>query len=77
MMDEYQNVNKEYKLLSVSRDKLLWSQPLQTVSRLNIHVTVHIQSKVIIWSCGKTTCGTNSLSLSLLSRVSPGLLISG
>ena len=25
----------------------------QTVSRLNKHVTVHIQSKVIIWSCGK------------------------
>jgi len=34
---------------------VLGSQPPQTVSRLNNHMTVHLQSKVIIWSCGKNT----------------------
>ena len=34
---------------------VLGSQPPQTVSRLNNHMTVHFQSKAIIWSCGKNT----------------------
>jgi len=52
-MNEHQNLNNEYKRLSMSHDTFFLSQPPQTVSRLNNHMTVHIQSKVIIWSCGK------------------------
>jgi len=40
-MNEYQNVNKEYKALQRITWSMLWSQPAQTVSRLNNHVTVH------------------------------------
>ena len=50
-MNEHQNVNKEYNLSSDTCYDLI--PPPQTVSRLNNHVTLHIQSKVISWSCDK------------------------
>ena len=50
-LNEHQNVNKEYKAPQCITWHILWSQHPQMVSRN--HVTVHIQSKFIIWSCGK------------------------
>ena len=76
-MNEHQ---KEYKVTQRITWQILWSQPPQTVSGLNNHVTVHIQSKVIIWSCGKnkrTVFNSRSLSvfnLSLTRSPNPWLI---
>ena len=76
-MNEHQNVNKEYKAPQRITWHSLWSQPPQTVPRLNNHKTVHIQSKVIIWSCCKNKRALLIPDLSpLLTWVSPDLLIS-
>ena len=61
--NEHQSVNKEYKTPQRITWHIVWCDPPppnkkrnknnQSVYCLNNHVTVHIQSKVIIWSCGK------------------------
>ena len=47
-MNEHQNVNKNAKCLSVSRDIFYDLNPHN-----QFPATVHIQAKVINWSCGK------------------------
>ena len=79
-MNEHQHVNKEYKAPQRIMWHMLWSQTPETVSRLNNHVIVHIQSKCIDWSWGKNTRVVLIVVLipglsPLLTLVSPGILI--
>mgnify|MGYP006890252372 CR=1 FL=1 len=71
MNERHENVIKECKAPQRITWHILWSQPPQTVSRLNNHVTVHIQPKVIIWSWGKNTRVVLDHGLSPLSHRSP------
>ena len=72
-MNEHLNVIKDYNApLKRITWPMLWSQPPKTISRLNNQVTVHIQSKVIIWSCGKNKRAVLIPGLSpLLPWISP------